>query len=42
MIHRRSGEVQRLSAGQSVEDPDLLPGFRLAVEEIFAGTENLP
>ena len=41
-IYRRSGETLRLSSGQTLEEPDLLPGFRLAVEEIFAGTEDLP
>jgi Uma2 family endonuclease len=41
MIYRRAGEALRLSCGQAIEEPGLLPGFHLAVEAIFAGTEDL-
>ena len=41
MGYRRSGETRRIASGQRLEEPDLLPGFGVPVEEIFAGTEEL-
>ncbi|HYM13121.1 MAG TPA: Uma2 family endonuclease [Bryobacterales bacterium] len=36
IIHRRSGEARRVGPGQSLEEPELLPGLRIAVDQIFA------
>jgi len=36
MAHRRNGEIRELTAGQVLQEPDLLPGLSLPVEKIFA------
>ncbi len=36
MVHRRSGETRKATSGQNIEEPDLLPGFTIAVDQIFA------
>src|SRR5205823_14237113 len=36
-IHRASGEHLQLREGQYVEEPDLLPGFRVLVDQFFDG-----
>lgn len=35
LVYRRSQQVQWLAEGQYLEEPDLLPGLRIAVSEIF-------
>jgi len=35
MISRRSGEARIVASGQSIEEPDLLPGFTISVDQIF-------
>ena len=37
IVYRRSGEIQRLAAGQSFQEPELLPGFTIQVDAVFAG-----
>ncbi len=37
LIHRRSGEIRKYSSGQTIEEPELLPGLAIAVEELFHG-----
>ena len=37
MIYRRSGETRMVSSGQTLDDPELLPGFSVPVDEFFAG-----
>ena len=37
MIYRRSGETRMVSSGQTFDDPELLPGFSVPVDEFFAG-----
>ncbi len=41
MGYRRSGEARMVVLGQRLEEPELLPGFSVGVEEIFAGVEGL-
>lgn len=36
MVHRRDGEIRRLTASQTLQEPDLLPGLSIPVEKIFA------
>jgi Uma2 family endonuclease len=36
-IHRASGEHLQLREGQYVEEPELLPGFRVPVDQFFEG-----
>jgi len=40
-MDRRSGETRKISGGQKLEEPELLPGFSLPLEEVFAGLEEL-
>jgi Uma2 family endonuclease len=35
--HRPNGESRHLREGQYLEEPDLLPGFRVLVDEFFRG-----
>lgn len=42
LVHRRSGETLKVSAGQQIQEPELLPGLALAVSELFAGIDDLP
>ena len=37
IVYRRSGEIQRLEPGQSFQEAELLPGFTIQVNAIFAG-----
>lgn len=37
IVHRRSGEFQRFTLTQTFEEPELLPGLVVAVDELFAG-----
>jgi len=37
IVHRRSGEIQAYSPGQSFQEPELLPGLVIAVDKLFAG-----
>jgi len=41
MVHRRSGETLRLASGQTIEEPDLLPGLAIPVNDVFANLEEL-
>jgi len=41
MGYRRSGEARMVVLGQRLEEPGLLPGFSVGVEEIFAGVEGM-
>ena len=34
-VHRPRGEARRLGTGDTLEIPELLPGFKLAIDEIF-------
>lgn len=36
-VHRSSGESRRMREGQSLEEPNLLPGFSVLVDEFFQG-----
>ncbi len=36
LAHDGSGGVRSFSAGQTLEEPELLPGFRLPLDELFA------
>ncbi len=36
LAHDRSGGVRSFSAGQTLEEPELLAGFRLSLDELFA------
>lgn len=36
IIYRRSGEMRRMGAGQSIDEPELPPGLSIGVEQIFA------
>jgi Uma2 family endonuclease len=36
MVHRQSGEIRDCTAGQTMEEAELLPGLRIAVDEIFS------
>jgi Uma2 family endonuclease len=36
-VYRRSGDVQRFTSGQSFQEPELLPGLVVVVDELFAG-----
>ena len=36
MAHRRNGDIRELTAPQSLQEPDLLPGLSIPVEKIFA------
>ncbi len=37
IVHRRSGEIQAFSPGQSFEEPEVLPGLVISVDKFFAG-----
>ena len=37
LVYRRSGETLRLTSGQTLQEPELLPGLALPVDKIFAG-----
>ncbi len=41
VLHRRTGEMLRVGSGQTIQEPDWLPGLEIPVDEIFAGTEVL-
>jgi Uma2 family endonuclease len=41
ILHNRSGEVRRLGPGQTIQEPDWLPGLEIPLDEIFAGIEEL-
>jgi len=37
IVYRRSGEIQGYGLGQSIEEPEVLPGLVLSVDKLFAG-----
>ena len=37
MVYRRSGETLRAAAGQAFQEPELLPGVSIPVDDFFAG-----
>ncbi len=37
IVHRRSGEVRKYEGGQTLEEPDVLPGLAIPVDEFFSG-----
>jgi len=37
VVHRQSGEIQKFSPGESFEEPELLPGLLIPVDDLFAG-----
>jgi len=41
IVHRRSGEIQKFTAGQRFQEPELLPGLVIPVDELFVGVEGL-
>jgi hypothetical protein len=41
ILHNRSGEIRRLGPGQTIQEPDWLPGLEIPLDEIFAGIEDL-
>jgi len=41
LAYRRSGETRDFGPGQALEEPGLLPGLRIPVDELFAGLEDL-
>jgi Uma2 family endonuclease len=41
LVYRRSGEARDVAAGQVLEEPELLPGLRIPVEDLFAGLDGL-
>jgi Uma2 family endonuclease len=34
-VHRPRGEARRFGAGDMLEIPELLPGFKLSIDELF-------
>jgi len=41
LSYRRSGELRSIGPGQTLEEPDLLPGFSLAIDTLFADVDPL-
>ncbi len=41
LAYRRSGETRDAGPAQALEEPDLLPGLRIPVDDLFAGLEPL-
>jgi Uma2 family endonuclease len=41
LAYRRSGETRDVGPGQTLEEPDVLPGLQIPVDELFAGLEAL-
>ncbi|MBI3666324.1 MAG: Uma2 family endonuclease [Acidobacteria bacterium] len=41
MIRRRSGETRIVTSGQTLEEPELLPGLSILVDHVFSGIEEL-
>jgi Uma2 family endonuclease len=35
MVRRKSGETRMLGPGQTIEEPDLFPGLKIPVDQIF-------
>ena len=36
-VYRRSGEIRTYEAGQTIEEPELMPGLAIPVDELFEG-----
>lgn len=41
LAYRRSGETRDVGPGQTLEEPDVLPGLGIPVDELFVGLEAL-
>ena len=37
LVYRRPGEIRTYEAGQTIEEPELMPGLAIPVDELFEG-----